>query len=176
MNALLGGIDHIAVDPNNGDVYVVVGSQDPYTHNNRLVFLHLTSDGHGGLKQVGSSFVTGQINLALPSVAVAQNSKGTIGVLYTNFDGIDAKTKLPKFTVWLATSDDHGKTFNHTALETFLSPTTDNGDSRQRVLGDYQQLKSVGSTFYGVFAGNGVPFGRPFANIDPIFFTTTVSD
>lgn len=43
------------------------------------------------------------------------------------------------------------------------------------VLGDYEQLKAVGTTFFGVFPGNGVPFGRPFANIDPIFFKTTVS-
>ena len=48
----------------------------------------------------------------------------------------------------------------------------DNGDSRQRVLGDYVQMKAVGSRFYGAFTGNGVPFGRPFANHDPIFFRT----
>jgi hypothetical protein len=50
----------------------------------------------------------------------------------------------------------------------------DNGDPRQRVLGDYMQLKAVGNTFYGAFTGNGVPFGRPFANHDPIFFRTSV--
>jgi hypothetical protein len=47
----------------------------------------------------------------------------------------------------------------------------DNGDPRQRVLGDYMQMKAVGNCFYGSFTGNGVPFGRPFANTDPIFFT-----
>jgi hypothetical protein len=36
-------------------------------------------------------------------------------------------------------------------------------------------LNELGASFEGVFPGNGVPFGRPFANIDPIFFKTTVS-
>src|SRR5262249_22828657 len=44
----------------------------------------------------------------------------------------------------------------------------------QRVLGDYNQVKAVGTTFYGVFTGNGVPLGRPFANHDPIFFKVFV--
>jgi hypothetical protein len=38
------------------------------------------------------------------------------------------------------------------------------------VLGDYMQLKAVGDCFYGAFTGNGAPFGRPFANHDPIFY------
>ena len=176
VNALLGGIDHLAVDPNNGDVYVVYGNKDTSTGIDRLSIGHLTANGSGGLKWVDSHFVVGQAETALPSVAIANNSKGTIGVLYTNFDGIDSTTKLPQFSVFLAISDDHGKSFTYNRLEKFLSTTADNGNSRQRVLGDYQQLKAVGNTFYGVFSGNGVPFGRPFANIDPIFFKTTVSD
>jgi hypothetical protein len=176
VNALLGGVDHVAVDPNNGDVYVVYGNRDSSTGIDRLSIARLSSNGSGGLKWVSSHFVVGQAETALPSVAIAKNSKGTIGVLYTNFDGIDSKTGLPQFSTFLAISDDHGKSFTYNRLEKFLSTTKDNGNSRQRVLGDYQQLKAVGSTFYGVFAGNGVPFGRPFANIDPIFFKTTVSD
>jgi len=38
------------------------------------------------------------------------------------------------------------------------------------------RIGAVGNTFYGVFTGNGVPFGRPFANVDPIFFKMRVSD
>lgn len=176
VNALLGGIDHLAVDPNNGDVYVVYGNKDTSTGIDRLSIMRLTSDGSGGLKFVSTHYVVGQAETALPSVAIAQNSKGTIGVLYTNYDGIDTLTGLPQFSAFLAISDDHGKSFTYNRLEKFLSTATDNGSSRQRVLGDYQQLKAVGSTFYGVFTGNGAPFGRPFANMDPIFFTMTASD
>jgi hypothetical protein len=175
VNALLGGVQHVAVDPNNSDVYVVFGNRDTTTHNNRLSIVQLTSDGHGGLTIGKPHFVTGQVQAALPSVAVAKNSTGTIGVLYMVSNGIDPKSGFPMFTAKLATSDDHGVTFTTHRLEKFLSPAKDNGDSRQRILGDYQQLKAVGATFYGVFPGNGVPFGRPFANIDPIFFKMTAN-
>jgi hypothetical protein len=175
VNALLGGVNHVAVDPNNSDVYVVFGNRDPKTTNNRLSIVRLTSNGKGGLKIGMPHFVTGQVQAALPSMAIAKNSKGTIGILYVVYNGLDQKTGFPTYTANLAISDNHGLTFTTHQLEKFLSPAKDDGDQRQRVLGDYEQLKAEGTTFYGVFPGNGVPFGRPFANIDPIFFKTTVS-
>jgi len=175
VNALLGGVNHVAVDPNNSDVYVVFGNRDANTKNNRLSIVRLTDDGHGGLSIGTPHFVTGQVQAALPSVAIAQNSTGTIAVLYMVFLGIDPKSGFPAFSAMVAGSNDHGVTFKSFKLETFLSPSKDTGDGRQRVLGDYLQLKSVGRTFFGVFPGNGVPFGRSISNIDPIFFRTTVN-
>ncbi|PZS01845.1 MAG: hypothetical protein DLM70_11090 [Chloroflexi bacterium] len=93
-----------------------------------------------------------------------------MGVLYDTFDGFDG-SGYPSFSAYLAASSDHGQTFTSTLLESFLSPAKDNGNSRQRVLGDYQQLKAVGNSFYGLFSGNGVPFGRSKSIIDPIFFS-----
>ena len=175
VNALLGGVNHVTVDPNNSDVYVVFGNRDPNTRNNRLSIVRLTDDGHGGLTIGTPHFVTGQVQAALPSVAIAKNRTGTIGVLYMVYNGIDPKSGFPAFTAMIAGSNDHGVTFKSFKLETFLSPAKDTGDTRQRVLGDYLQLKSVGRTFFGVFPGNGVPFGRSTSNIDPIFFRTTVN-
>ena len=40
----------------------------------------------------------------------------------------------------------------------------------QRVFGDYQQMKALGTCFYGVFTANGAPLGRPFNDTDPIYF------
>ncbi len=170
VNALLGGVDHAAVDPVTGDVYVVYGDRDAETGNNRLSIVRLSDNGAGGLAIGGSFLVTDQVQAALPSVAVA--SDGTVGVLYDTFDGLDDPSGFPVFSAHLALSQDQGMTFSDAVLETFLSPARDNGNARQRVLGDYQQLKAVGVTFYGVFTGNGVPFGRPFSNTDPIFFRT----
>ena len=175
VNALLGGVNHIAVDPNNSDVYVVFGNRDPVTLNNRLSLVRLTSDGHGGLTIGTPVFVTGQVQAALPSIAIAKNSTGTIGILYMVYLGVDPKSGFPAFAAKAAASNDHGKTFTTYELEKFLSPAKDNGDQRQRILGDYLQLKAVGNTFYGVFPGNGVAFGRPFANIDPIFVKAIVN-
>lgn len=45
VNALLGGVDHAAVDPATGDVYVVYGDRDAGTGNNRLSIVRLTDDG-----------------------------------------------------------------------------------------------------------------------------------
>jgi hypothetical protein len=174
VNALLGGINHVAVDPKSGDVYVVYGNRDAGTGNVRLSIVRLTDDGMGGLKIGPSNYVTGQVTAALPSVAVASDSKGSVAVLYDTFDGID-QTGFPIFTAHLAMSSDKGVTFQDVKLETFLSPGVDNNNSRQRLLGDYQQLKSVGLGFYGVFTGNGVPFGRAISNNDPIFFKTFVN-
>src|SRR6185437_11983211 len=77
---------------------------------------------------------------------------------------------FPQFTAHFATSTDQGSTFTDNTLLTFLSSAADSGNPSQRVLGDYQQVKAVGTNFYGVFTGNGAPLGRPFANHDAIFF------
>ncbi len=82
----------------------------------------------------------------------------------------DSSGNLPIFTAHLFRSRDQGVTFTDLPLLTFLSSAPNNGDPRQRVLGDYMQMKAVGTSFLGAFTGNGVPFGRSFANHDPIFF------
>ena len=116
----------------------------------------------------------------LPAVAVASN--GTVGVFYCTFDGFSSGG-FPIFSAHLAVSDDQGLTFTDNLLLTFLSSAKDNGDPRQRVLGDYMQMKTLpeqredhacAAIFYGAFTANGVPFGRPFANHDPIFFRASV--
>ncbi len=170
VNALLGGVDHATVDPTNGDVYYVYGNRDSGTTNNRLSIARLQDNGAGGMTLLSTTFVTGQVQAALPSVAV--NSAGAIGVLYDTFDGLSGG--FPQFTVHFAISTDHGLTFSDNPLETFLSPSTDTGNPSQRVLGDYQQVKAVGLVFNGVFSGSGAPFGRTLVNIDPIFFRVTL--
>ncbi|WP_344441679.1 Ig-like domain repeat protein [Kitasatospora nipponensis] len=167
VNALLGGIDHAAVDPSNGDVYVAYGAD--VAGNNQIRIRRLTDNGAGGLTVGAEHTVSASTNAALPSVAVL--SDGTIGVLYDTFDGNNT-AGFPTFSAHLARSTDHGATFTDTVLQSFSSPYTDNGNVYQRVLGDYQQLKAVGDTFYGAFPGNtgGLnPTSTP--PIDAIFFT-----
>ena len=171
VNALLGGVDHAAVDPNNGDVYYVYGNRDAATGHHRRAIRRIQDNGGGGVTIGPENFVTGQAEAAIPSVAVA--SDGTVGVFYYTFDGF-SQDNFPIFSARLAQSTGQGVTFSHEVLLTFLSSAADNGDSRQGVLGDYMQMKAVGTCFYGAFTGNGVPFGRPFANHDPIFFKACV--
>lgn len=166
VNALLGGVDSVNVDPTTGDVYIVYGIKDANTGNNRLAIVRLVSNGTGGLKVSSNNFMTGQVTAALPSVAVADN--GTIGVLYDTFDGFNG-SGFPVFSAHLAQSTNHGVGFSDVTLQTFTSPAKDNGDPRQRVLGDYQALRVLGNNFYGTFTANGASFGRPFNNTDAIF-------
>jgi hypothetical protein len=113
---------------------------------------------------------------------VAVASDGTVGVLYTSFDGFSVDG-FPIFSAHFASSTDAGTTFKDQTILTFLSPTKDNGDGRQRVLGDYQQLKTVnnsasttaGATFYGAFTGNGAALGDATANNNAIFFKASVA-
>ncbi len=170
VNALLGGVDHAAVDPRTGDVYYVYGNRDPDTGNNRLAVRRLTDDGSGGLTIGSEFFVTGQVQAAIPQVVVRDD--GTVGVFfYTCDDDGTASGSFPQFSAYFSISQDQGQTWSDTALLTFLSPTMDNpANQRQRVLGDYMQTKSMRNTFYGSFSANGAALGSPVATIDPIFF------
>jgi len=171
VNALLGGVDHATVDPTTGDVYYVYGNRDAGTGNNRLAIRRIFDNGAGGVTVGPENFVTGQVEAAIPSVAVLSN--GTVGVFYYTFDGFSSG--FPIFSAHLAQSSDQGVTFSDQVLLTFLSSAMDNGEPGQRVLGDYMQMKAVSNCFFGSFTGNGVPFGRPFANHDPIFFKVCVA-
>ncbi|MFC3573659.1 Ig-like domain repeat protein [Streptomyces yaanensis] len=161
-----GGVHHVAVDPSNGDVYVVYG--ETAGGNNQLKILRLTSDGAGGLS-VGTAYdVSTSTNIGLPSVAVL--SDGTVGVLYDSYEGT-TPDGFPIVAAHLARSTDQGVTFSDTVLEQFATPKPE-ADPLQDALGDYQQLKAVGDTFHGVFAGNtlGVPSDAP---VHAVYFKTT---
>lgn len=168
VNALIGGVHHAAVDPVTGDVYVVYACGDGTGGDNPLCTVRVHDDGSGtGTMTADASRTVTTSHSALPSIAVASN--GTIGVLFTTFDGFSSDG-FPVYTAHLSMSDDHGATWSDQDLETSLSPVTDDGTNRQRVLGDYQEIMAVGRTFYGTFTGNGAGFGRAVSNMDPVFF------
>jgi hypothetical protein len=169
VNALLGGVDHAAVDPQTGDVVYVYGTLDG-SGINQLAMRRLTFTSSGPMPIGPQVLITnGPENTAIPSVAVT--ASGTIGVFYYTCELVPPASPFPLFRANFAISTDGGATF-HTGidLETFLSPALDNGNPRQRVLGDYMQVKAVGNTFFGSFTGNGAPFGRTISNNDPIFY------
>jgi uncharacterized repeat protein (TIGR01451 family) len=170
VNALIGGVHHAAVDAATGDVYVVYACGDGTGGDNPLCIRRLTDNGSGGLT-IGAANTVTTLHSALPSVAVASN--GVVGVLFTTFDGMSGG--FPQFSAHFSHSHDQGATWTDQILETSLSPVNDNGNARQRVLGDYQEITSEGPVFYGTFTGNGAPFGRPVSNMDPIFFRIPVN-
>ncbi|MGH6849212.1 MAG: hypothetical protein ACREDD_01975 [Methylocella sp.] len=168
VNQLLGGVDHATVDPATGDVVVVFGNRDAVGFN-RLSLIRLTPNGTGGFFAGLLHDITGPVQAALPSVAITQNR--TIGVFYYTCDGTSS-SGFPIITAHFSTSTDLGNTFFDNTLESFLSPIKPPQPPRTRILGDYEQVKAVGNTFYGGFAGNRLGFYplSPFSIIDPIFF------
>ena len=165
VNALLGGVDHAAVDPRNGALYYAYGSQSNGV--DRMAIRRLTFAN--GNVTIGNEAIVTNLESALPQVAVDTN--GTVGVFFYSFDGLGNNT-LPDFTAHLSLSVDQGGTFSDRSLLAFESPDPNDGTEfdSQRVLGDYQQMKSLGTCFYGAFTANGATLGRPFNNTDPIYF------
>jgi len=166
VNALLGGVDHAAVDPSNGAVYYVYGNASS-SGVDRIAIRRVTFSA--GNAVVGPETIVSTVESALPQVAVDGN--GTVGVFYYSFDGMSAAGR-PNFTAHLALSTDQAGTFATRTLLAFESPETPTSNTldSQRVLGDYDQMKAVGSCFYGAFTANGAPLGRPFDNTDPIYY------
>ncbi len=174
VNDLRGGVDHAAVDPTNGDVYVVYGHDTASTGTgNQLEVRRITFNNTGTATIGAASVVSNAASAALPSVAVAGD--GTIGVLYDTDDGTNP-SGFPIISAHFARSTDHGVTFTDQVLQTFNSPVLPSGSNtdRQRILGDYQQLKVLGRTFYGVYSGNRTGFGSTISAIDPIFASISV--
>ena len=173
VNLLKGGIHSLAVDPQDGAVYVVYGAFDEGDERDQLKIVRVTSDG--GVVNIGVPVLVSPAHrqAALPAVAVTEN--GAVGVLYDTADGLVGDPEVPTISAHLAVSRDHGQTFSDSVILHFRSPVPDFGD---RLLGDYQQLKAVGNTFYGVFSANGHDLPRGFNRktnaIDPIFFKTAV--
>jgi hypothetical protein len=174
VNALIGGIHHAAVDRRNGTVYYAVGYHDD-DGNNRLNLVRVKPNSQGGMDIAAETTITSQLQVdaALPAVAVAEN--GVVGILYQTFEGTTTDG-YPLFTAHLAVSADKGASFSDLPLLTSATAAKDDPtDSRQRLLGDYQQMKAVRNTFFGTFTGDGAAFGRPFANTDAIFFKANVA-
>lgn len=166
VNALLGGVDHAAVDPRNGAVYYAYGNQNA-SGVDRIAIRRLTFSG--GNVVIGAETIVSTVESAIPQVAVDNN--GTVGVFFYSFDGMSAAGR-PNFRAHLSLSANQGATFTDRTLLAFESPEAPDGDDfdAQRVLGDFEQMKAVDSCFYGGFTGNGAALGRPFDNTDPIYF------
>jgi len=173
VNALRGGVNALAVHLRTGDVYVAFGKFDQSAGHDRIVMVRVAYQSNGTVQPGAPQYVSSPDHQsALPGVAVTDN--GAVGILYDTADELAPGTSTPYFSVYLAVSRNQGASFETIRLQRFLFPGTPSGTSGPRPLGDYQQLKSLGQTFFGVFSGDGQPFGRPFHKIDPIFLRVTV--
>lgn len=167
----LGSDLSIAIDPNDSNrlsvAFAAVSGGRPF------VAVTLSTDGGVTWQQV---FATTE-GSALPAIAIASN--GTIGLLYTNYDGSHLETRFTQsFDVFTSHSEETLSRFEDQSLVPVFDP----------FIGDYQDLVAVGNVFFGTFSASNetdafpkrpvllrdatrlgvtVPF-----SIDPYFFKT----
>jgi hypothetical protein len=161
VNALLGGITAINVDPATGTAWVVFGRRLTATSRDLLYLVPVTSSGGSLLVGTARLISPGNLNSYLPAVAVLPN--GEVGVLFLTYDGISS------YTWRLVQTINGGVTLaKSTILHTFTSPFTNNGSSNQRIFGDYIQLKAAGCEFFGAYPSRGTGVNS-ISSIDPYF-------
>ena len=160
VNALLGGVDAIAVDK-NGAAWVVYGARATTTAHDQLFLVKVTYSA--GSLTVGTPVTVSAstVDSYLPAVAVLPN--GEVGVLYLTLSGSNYQWRFAQYT--------NGLTLNKsTGFPVFTSPFTDNGVSNQRIFGDYIQLRAVGCTYYGTYPAKGAGVNS-VTSIDPYFMS-----
>ncbi|OQZ00834.1 MAG: hypothetical protein B6D36_14590 [Planctomycetes bacterium UTPLA1] len=175
-NALLGSITSIGVDPNTHVVYVAYGTKDA-TGANRLRFRALVPAAGGAYTPGPERTISpAGVDAALPCIAVL--ASGEIGVMFTTYNPTTKRWQV-RFVqsqdvfATIATNSQLADFANFVAPSP-LSPNPDPGPlgTRQRILGDYQQLKSIANRYYGAFVARGLG-GLNAQSTDPFFFTAT---
>jgi hypothetical protein len=161
VNALLGGVDSITVDK-NGAAWVVYGARATQTSHDQLFLVKITYSA--GSLTVGTPVTVSASNVDsyLPAVAVLPN--GEVGVLFLTLNAtLTFQWRFQQYT--------NGATLNKTTgFPTFTSPFSDNGNTRQRIFGDYVQARAVGCTYYGTYPAKGSGVNSA-TSIDPYFMS-----
>jgi hypothetical protein len=150
VNTLIGNVTAIAVSADGQHIYTIYGKRDA-SNIDKVYVREFHPDPNNSTNLLGAASVLvslGSLRSALPSAAVTD--EGKLWIMYDQFDPADAT-----FSVRLASSTDLGQSFDDELLYSFTSPILDNGDVRQRVLGDYQSLIALGNRVHGTFAGRG---------------------
>jgi hypothetical protein len=146
-----GGAVAIAVDPTNSDVVYVSWADT----QNGVYTIHLRKSSNRGVAWSASDL---KAVASATNPALAVNNKGTIGFLYQQLVGTGASQR---FVTHFQHSND-GQNW----IDLILADTPANTPSKvfDPYLGDYADLLSVGSDFYGIFSANNEPNLTHFPN------------
>lgn len=162
---LTPGMLALAVDRTDGSVYVIYGLDTSNVgYRDGLAVRHITFSGSTAV--VGAEQIIAQgVSTQLPAAAV--NSDGHLAVLYDQRNA----SQPGLIDVMTAVSTNGGATFTNSTVKSFKL-SGDHPRPARRPLGDYQQLRAVGSTFYGAFAASRGAFDSSTSlgdRIDPAF-------
>jgi hypothetical protein len=147
----------IAVDPNDANHVVVAYSTAPVAGVIQVVVQESTDGGADWTQKFITDVLTRSDQAEL---AILNN--GDIGLLYNNYD-----PNTNKLSVHLVTTTNDFATTTDTTLATQTNSTPE--IQSQPYLGDYNELRGVGNTFYGVFSASNADNGTD-ANITNVSF------
>jgi len=160
VNALLGGVDAIAVD-RNGAAWVVYGARATLTSHDQLFLVKVTYSSGNLTVSAPVTLSASTLDSYLPAVAVLPN--GEVGVLFLTLSASTFQWRFQQYT--------SGTTLNKTTgFPSFTSPFANNGASNQRVFGDYIQVRSVGCNYLGTYPAKGAG-PNSLTSIDPYFMS-----
>jgi len=148
----------IAVNPENGDVYVAYVRRDA----SGFAQIYVGRSTDQGATWTAARATDGTHNSAYPEIAVTK--RGVVGVLFIDYDDAGSVTL---FRHHFARSFDHGSSWDDAALQSMNPGPLSNAFSGF-LWGDYEGLTAAKNTFYGVFTGESS--GRSVLQLDPIFF------
>lgn len=141
----------IAVDPNNPNRVVVAYSGTAGLGELQVVVAESTDGGVTWTRKFTSS---NEIRSGLPAIVI--RSDGAVGLLYTSYDV--AKDRLSQHLI--STNNDF-QTFTDTLLAHEQDQASGGPTPRYfPYIGDFQNLTSAGSTYYGIFSADNFANGR----------------
>lgn len=168
------GLPDIAVDSNNGYLYVVWedGRFSDLDHAD-IAFMVSKDGGNTWTEPVKINKTTNQAAAFTPSVHVAAN--GTVGVTYYDFRNNTPDSGLPTDYWLISCLPGADCTAQENWSESHIAGPFDMEKApvaRGYFLGDYQALTSIGSTFYSFFVQTNSKDTSPPTNPTDVFGTS----
>ncbi len=163
------GLPSAAIDPSNGDLYVVW--EDARFTGGTVNQVVLSRSTDGGNTWSSPAVVSNPNSKPAFTPTVAVNAAGTVGVTYYDFRNPDGLTVGQPTDYWFTSSTNGGASFGG---ETRITPTSfdilNAPNAGGLFLGDYQGLAASGTAFYPFFVQTNT--GNTSNRTD--VFTTTV--
>ena len=152
------GLEEVAIDPSNGNLYIVWESSTNFdknikqaagTFDNEVLF---TSSSNGGATWSTPKSISTFSGMPVFTPTVAVNANGVIAVTYYDSRELTAtNTSTWPVDYWVTYSTDAGNTFGHEQqvsgpFNLYAAPV-----ARGLFLGDYEGLASLGTDFEALF-------------------------
>jgi hypothetical protein len=144
------GLPSVAIDANNGDLYVVW--EDARFTGGTVNQVVISTSTNGGATWSGPAVASNPTSKPAFTPAVAVNSRGTVAVTYYDFRNPDGSTVGQPTDYWFTSSTNQGASFGNEKRITPTSFDISNAPNAGGLfLGDYEGLDVSGTAFVPFF-------------------------